>query len=230
MDYRNKKRNRIWNGNGDGAGNLNRNENGSGNGSGGVIVVKAPSKGFLVVKIIGILAAGFLILSLLAYFLIAASGGFGDPEDVEMVSWCEDDYVNRDYARLYDTLTLFDLYGDRYDLYWEAVEGYGLYIDVVQWSRAAQVEEAGATNSSNVVSDAEFEIETGEEGVLDATDDDKLGAEISKAEAPGVGKAAEMAREALAELRRLSENPEFPRNSDLLSELVQKAEAEIGTI
>ena len=43
------------------------------------------------------------------------------------LSRCEEEYLNRDYPQLYDTLYLYDLYDEEYDKYWEIVQAYEDY-------------------------------------------------------------------------------------------------------
>ena len=97
----------------------------------------------LTVKIILALFLGFFLICL----LMAAVLGVSLENDVSMadlVSWCEDDYYDRDYAALYDTLTLYDLYGEEFAPYWEIVQGSILQQEYIQWERAAQIGIDGA--------------------------------------------------------------------------------------
>ena len=67
-----------------------------------------------------------------------------EPGEAELIGWCEKDYYARDYARLYETLTLYNLYEERYTGYWEAVNAYREACAVEQWVRAAQLGIDGA--------------------------------------------------------------------------------------
>ena len=92
---------------------------------------------------IGFKAAGaallllILLLTIISAVQLIAEGD--EPGEAELIGWCERDYYARDYARLYETLTLYDLYEERYAGYWEAVNAYREACAVEQWVRAAQL-------------------------------------------------------------------------------------------
>lgn len=90
------------------------------------------------------LLLAFLLIELLVFTVSFVGEGDG-VSDAELVSWCEDDYYARDFARLYDTLTLYDCYDpETYGVYHEAVEGYNLLIEHEQWRNAAETDRADA--------------------------------------------------------------------------------------
>ena len=97
---------------------------------------------------IGLKAAGaallllILLLTVISAVQLIAEGD--EPGEAELIGWCERDYYARDYARLYETLTLYDLYEERYAGYWEAVNAYREACAVEQWVRAAQLGIDGA--------------------------------------------------------------------------------------
>ena len=97
---------------------------------------------------IGLKAAGaallllILLITVISAVQLIAEGD--EPGEAELIGWCERDYYARDYARLYETLTLYDLYEERYAGYWEAVNAYREACAVEQWVRAAQLGIDGA--------------------------------------------------------------------------------------
>ncbi len=97
---------------------------------------------------IGLKAAGaallllILLLTVISAVQLIAEGD--EPGEAELIGWCEKDYYARDYARLYETLTLYDLYEERYAGYWEAVNAYREACAVEQWVRATQLGIDGA--------------------------------------------------------------------------------------
>ena len=97
---------------------------------------------------IGLKAAGaallllILLLTVISAVQLIAEGD--EPGEAELIGWCERDYYARDYTRLYETLTLYDLYEERYAGYWEAVNAYREACAVEQWVRAAQLGIDGA--------------------------------------------------------------------------------------
>ena len=97
---------------------------------------------------IGLKAAGAALLLLILLLTVISARELiveGDePGEAELIGWCEKDYYARDYARLYETLTLYDLYEERYTGYWEAVNAYREACAVEQWVRAAQLGIDGA--------------------------------------------------------------------------------------
>lgn len=83
-----------------------------------------------------------LLLTVISAIELIVEGD--EPGEAELIGWCEKDYYARDYARLYETLTLYDLYEERYTGYWEAVNAYREACAVEQWVRAAQLGIDGA--------------------------------------------------------------------------------------
>lgn len=115
-----------------------------------------PSLPKLIAKGLTVLLLGYLLLELFWFSLIAISG-LDRGSDVDYISWCADDYARRDYEELYGTLTLFDLYSEEYDLYWEAVNGYNTYLQCLQYQNAAR---QGMENADTLASDALAKLET----------------------------------------------------------------------
>ena len=97
---------------------------------------------------VGLKAAGAALLLLILLLTVISAIELiveGDePGEAELIGWCEKDYYARDYARLYETLTLYNLYEERYTGYWEAVNAYREACAVEQWVRAAQLGIDGA--------------------------------------------------------------------------------------
>ena len=97
---------------------------------------------------VGLKVAGAALLLLILLLTVISAMELiveGDePGEAELIGWCEKDYYARDYARLYETLTLYDLYEERYTGYWEAVNAYREACAVEQWVRAAQLGIDGA--------------------------------------------------------------------------------------
>ena len=97
---------------------------------------------------VGLKAAGAALLLLILLLTVISAIELiveGDePGEAELIGWFEKDYYARDYARLYETLTLYDLYEERYTGYWEAVNAYREACAVEQWVRAAQLGIDGA--------------------------------------------------------------------------------------
>ncbi len=99
---------------------------------------QTPGVAALVLKALAVLLAGVLLVEMLIFTVASVSGVDGDVTDAELISWCEEDYYARDFAGLYDTLTLFDLYGEGFDLYREVTGGYIILQEYEQWLRAAE--------------------------------------------------------------------------------------------
>ena len=91
------------------------------------------------------IAFKFLLAAIVLFFLAATLlliiengvDNIRDEDPATYIRWCDRDYYDRDWAKLADTLTLFELYGDEYAMYWEAVKGYSDLVQYEQW-RAAQ--------------------------------------------------------------------------------------------
>ena len=73
----------------------------------------------------------WLLMFLAAALLVVAENG-DTASKADLINWCDSDYYERDYAALYDTLTVFDLYDEDFDHYWEAAEGYRMYTEYRQ--------------------------------------------------------------------------------------------------
>lgn len=80
-----------------------------------------------------------------------------DVDTVDMVRWCDDDYYGRNYADLYDMLTLYDLEGETYDKYWDLVNGYIDYQNYIMWEKA---EAAGVENAVSYVEEYYNKVES----------------------------------------------------------------------
>lgn len=93
----------------------------------------------LVLRICLCLVLGLLLWDLLAVFLDQASEGVWEKDTGRMVSICDRYYYDRNYSDLREQLELFDLYGTEFGKYWEAVEGYQDYLNVLQWTRAEEM-------------------------------------------------------------------------------------------
>lgn len=105
---------------------------------------KAPNLVFMICKAALALFLCLFLISTAIYTVEFVSTNGGEPTEAELVSWCESSYLERSYADLFETLTLYDLYGERFALYWEAVRGYQAYTGYIQWDKAAALGIEGA--------------------------------------------------------------------------------------
>ncbi len=94
----------------------------------------------LVLRIALCLVLALILWGVLAMFLDQVSEGTWEKDTGRMVSICDRYYYDRNYAELRDELELFDLYGEEFGKYWEAVQGYQTYLNVIQWSRAEKMD------------------------------------------------------------------------------------------
>lgn len=94
----------------------------------------------LILRIVLCLVLALLLWGVLATFLDQVSEGTWERDTGRMVRICDRYYYDRDYAELREQLELFDLYGEEFEKYWEAVQGYQDYLNVIQWSRAAEMD------------------------------------------------------------------------------------------
>ena len=93
----------------------------------------------LCLRIVQILVLALVLWGVLAYFLDEVSEGTWEKDMGRMVGICDGYYYERDYAELREELTLYNLYSEEFGKYWEAVEGYQDYLNVLQWSRAEEM-------------------------------------------------------------------------------------------
>ena len=114
---------------------------------------KAPGIVKLVLKLLAVLFLAFTLVQLLGFVVESVSGVDGAPTKADAIEWCEDDYRSRNFPDLYTTLTLYDLYDDTYDVYWEAVNGYNTLICYDQWQQAARMGMDGAEKQAQTFYD-----------------------------------------------------------------------------
>ena len=97
--------------------------------------------------IISILLIIFIILSLkFLLFAVVEHNEFNQYMDIgdnaDHVNVCDNCYYNGEYGVLYDTLCLYDMYGEKYNQYWEIVNGYIDYEDYLMYHNAGNEEKA----------------------------------------------------------------------------------------
>lgn len=114
---------------------------------------KAPGIVKLVLKLLAVLLLAILLFQLLGFVVESVSGVDGAPTKADTIEWCEDDYRSRNFPDLYTTLTLYALYDDTYDVYWEAVNGYNTLICYDQWQQAARMGMDGAQEQAQALYD-----------------------------------------------------------------------------
>lgn len=102
-------------------------------------------------------ALGIIIKSLILSFLVFILGGImiftityvfiGDYEtsEADIVNGCNGYYYEKEYGELRNYLLLFDAFGENYDMYWEIVDGYGDYMQYVQWSSTSEDDVSGSS-------------------------------------------------------------------------------------
>ena len=94
---------------------------------------KKTRKPSLVLMIVKTVVALFLLLIIISSVAAMAESIRDDYENssenvARMIGYCDRDYYDRDYGRLLSTLDLYDLYGEDYEKYWEAVNAYEDFI------------------------------------------------------------------------------------------------------
>lgn len=99
---------------------------------------KAPGVVLLVLKGLGALILGYVLVTMLIGLIYTASEGGSDVSKADAINRCEHYYHERDFVGLYDYLELYHLMDEQYDLYWEAAEGYNTLVSYCQWEKAAE--------------------------------------------------------------------------------------------
>lgn len=97
---------------------------------------RIPSKGTLAVKtlIAALLAFVLFIFSLTAIYGISEDFvDYGD-DTAAMINNCNRSYYEKNYGYLRDSLTLWGLYGEDFDKYWEICDAYELYIQCLEYA------------------------------------------------------------------------------------------------
>ena len=92
----------------------------------------------LIVMLVGLFFAGFGLLGNAKY----KSGRIGS--EGRHLNGAEDNYVNKEYGRLYERLSRFSLTAEAFDVYWEVAEAALALENLKQWHRAEQKGLAGS--------------------------------------------------------------------------------------
>jgi len=99
-------------------------------------ITRTPTLFSLIVKCAAAAVFALFLFSLAVYTVqTVATDDFG-ATDADYISWCEANYLERDFTRLYEELQLFELYGEHYALYREAAEGYKLLTLALQHAKS----------------------------------------------------------------------------------------------
>lgn len=114
------------------------------------VVLKPVNRGWLIAKIALSAIALLTLISLVAATFGMLAEAEEDQNTLTYLDYCDGDYYDRDFPRLYETLTLYGLYSEEYALYWEAVNGYRDFAKWELWSRAAA---ADGTEQSKEMAD-----------------------------------------------------------------------------
>ena len=96
----------------------------------------------LLLKGVSALIALVWLLMLLSSVILVISENGDNASKADLIRWCDGSYYDRDYAGLYDTLTLYDLYDEDFAHYWEAVDRYQAYAKYKQWTQAGDESKA----------------------------------------------------------------------------------------
>lgn len=97
----------------------------------------------IVIKIVAIFITGWL-LTMVGIFTIEniAESTEDDNNMARMVNQCDSYYYEKDYGELRDILTLYDLYDDEFQVYWDAVDAYEAKLEAADTIRMNAREEA----------------------------------------------------------------------------------------
>lgn len=99
---------------------------------------RTPTLFSLIVKCAAAAVFALFLFAVAMYTVqVIATDDFG-ATDTDCISWCEANYLERDFPRLYDELQLFALYGEPYALYREAAEGYKLLVLAMQHAKGME--------------------------------------------------------------------------------------------
>lgn len=115
---------------------------------------QAPRLRTLIAKAVGILIVGFILVEFLIAVVYSVSGVHDNIPKADAINQCERHYHERNFSKLQDVLTLYDLYDETYGVYWEAVEGYNTLVRYYQWNKADKMEIEGARQEAQSQYDA----------------------------------------------------------------------------
>lgn len=104
-----------------------------------------PTKLRIIVKFCTLLLGLYLLITFMFFTVQYATGSY----DViltkaEQMDCYERLYKENNYSELRDALLLYDAYDEEFDLYWEAVNGYGDYMQYLQWEKSMNAKIEGS--------------------------------------------------------------------------------------
>ncbi len=98
-----------------------------------------PSAGKLLGKtLLLIIIVIIAIVSVSSLFNMVKENAESKTVDTQTVEWLDYNYYQGNYIKMYETLTLYDLYDEElYGMYWEVADGARDYYDYIAWKTAA---------------------------------------------------------------------------------------------
>ena len=109
-----------------------------------------PSAGKLIGKLVllGVIVL-FAVLGIMVDYYEVRDGVLDGTANADQLRWLDRNYYDGNYAQLYETLTLYELYDESvYGQYWEAVNASQDYEDYLLWTAAAERGFEGATEKA----------------------------------------------------------------------------------
>lgn len=99
--------------------------------------IKTPSKSKLVIKTIIAVFIAFVLFIFSLTAIYAVSEDFVEYKDdtATMINNCNRSYYEKKYGDLRDSLTLWGLYSEEFDKYWEICEAYDIYVQCFEYSK-----------------------------------------------------------------------------------------------
>ena len=92
--------------------------------------------GVFLVKLVIVILFLLLLISSISILIEERKSEMEFHNDFEYISWCDRLYYNRDFSGLLGELRLYELQGETYDIYWEAVNAYQDYLKWHSWHQS----------------------------------------------------------------------------------------------
>ena len=101
---------------------------------------KVSVKRLVVKTIMALLLLFILIYSAVAVVIYNLEDYSYDNDESNRITACDRYYYEGDCGELRDYLTLYELRGETYDVYWEYVNGYDDYCHFLMWNKDGNIE------------------------------------------------------------------------------------------
>lgn len=107
---------------------------------------KNPSVIKMILKTIFVLgmAIGWLFTAVSLVWMVFEEATDYYDSDVYRMNRCDEYYYEKDYAEMLDYMNLYQMYDEKYDVYWEVVDAYVDLQEYLKWQKVSETDIADA--------------------------------------------------------------------------------------